>query len=100
MALVDDFVSVFGVWEEVEPHLQIMFDDLEMQLVVSTQDRLVTQSEVSELLGLQQDRAATLLHRCHERSIVDKEEQAEGTAYSPDQLLHIPEPLCHPRKLG
>ncbi len=83
MALVDAFVSVFGVWEEVEPYLPIMFDDLEMQLVVSTHDRLVTQSQVSELLGLQHDQAAALLHRCYERSIVDKEEQADGTAYSP-----------------
>ena len=82
MALVDSFVSVFGVWDVVKPYLPLMFNDLEMQLVVSAKDSTVSESDVARLLGHPRDQAAALLQRCYERSIVSKEEQAGATVFS------------------
>ena len=83
MSLVDEFISVFGVWPEAHPYIWMMVDEKEMELVVAIEDQAVTITEVAERLGLTSDQASAFLERCYSRCIVNKTVENSVTVYTP-----------------
>jgi ferredoxin len=86
MPLWDDFVALFGVWEEARPYLSLIVDEQEMALIVVMQGQPLTVEQVADRLGLQHDAAASFLERCYARCIVDRPLKAGGIpipVYSP-----------------
>ncbi len=79
MALLDQFVTAFGVWEEARPYLHLMVDEPEMQLVVAMGGQAITASQTAERLGLTPHQAAELLQRAYARHLVDKSQADDGT---------------------
>jgi len=82
MTLVDEFVAIFGVWEEARPYLHIMVDEEEMRLVIAIQGKAVTVDEVAELLDITPDQASGLLQRGYSRCILNKAVENDVTTYS------------------
>ena len=82
MALLDEFVTSFGVWDEARPYLYLMVDEREMRLVVALCDKSVTVDDAAGLLGKTRRRAGDLLLRCYARCIVDKTVEEGITTYS------------------
>ncbi|GAB4548952.1 MAG: 4Fe-4S binding protein [Anaerolineae bacterium] len=68
----DEFIAIFGVWEEARPYLHLMVNQAEMDLVVAIGDQAVTIDEAAALLGIGHAEAAALLSRCYSRCIVNK----------------------------
>jgi len=83
MALVDEFVELFGVWEEARPYLSMIVDEDEMRLVVAMRDHAVTVDEAAELLGLPAEDATDLLLRAYSRCIVDKHKDEVAGGHLP-----------------
>jgi ferredoxin len=81
--IVDEFVAVFQVWEQARPFLHLMFDDLEMRLIVAMHGKTVTSDEAASLMDLSPEQATVLLQRCYERCIVDRAEGAAARSFSP-----------------
>lgn len=82
MALIDQFVPVFGVWEEARPYLPMIVDPQEMALVVAMHGEAVTAQEAADRLGITPQAAAALLERCYTRSIVDRETDGHMVTYT------------------
>jgi ferredoxin len=82
MALIDEFVEIFGVWEQARPYLHLMANEQEMQLVVAMRGRAVTVEEVADLLGLTHEQAADMLEQACRRHIVDRKIEAGIISYS------------------
>lgn len=82
MALSDQFIAAFDVWEQARPYLNLMFDAQEMRLVVSIKGQTVTVDETAELLGISRQEAADLLNRAYARHIVDKDPEGIVPVYS------------------
>lgn len=86
MALADDFIAVFGVWEEARPYLSLIVDEQEMALIVAMQGQALTVAEVADRLGMSLEAAASCLQRSFARALVDKQEGGGGdgeTLYAP-----------------
>jgi len=81
--LIDDFVEIFDVWEEVQPYLSLMVDEQEMALIVRMKGRLMTPSEVAEIMEISSREAAALLERCYSRWFVNKTFEGEILRYIP-----------------
>ena len=84
MALLQEFVALFEVWEEALPYLHLMVDEQEMQFLAAMKgletatEEAVSAEQVAGLLGLERQRAADLVQSCYQRCIVNKT-QAGGT---------------------
>jgi NAD-dependent dihydropyrimidine dehydrogenase PreA subunit len=93
MKIVDEFVVAFGVWEEARPHLHLIVDEPEMQLVMAMQGRPVTVDEAADLVGIAHEEAVALLERCYARCVVNKAIQDGVTTFSagefPTRLDHF-----------
>lgn len=83
MAIVDEFVEMFGVWEVARPYVHLIVDDLEMDLVVRMGGQARTIDEVAGLLGMSPEEAAAFLTRCYSRCIVNKTAENGVTRYEP-----------------
>jgi Pyruvate/2-oxoacid:ferredoxin oxidoreductase delta subunit len=86
MSLFDQFVQLYGVWEEARPHLHLMVAEDEMQLVVAMQGEALTVDAVATRLGIGPEQAADLLERCYSRCIVNKAVDEGITTYSPGEF--------------
>jgi ferredoxin len=82
MALLDQFVQLFGVWEEARPYLPMIVDPQEMALVVAMRGEAVTAEQAADRLGIAPQAAAALLERCYARSIVDREADGHLVTYT------------------
>ena len=83
MTLRQEFVTVFGVWDEALPYLHMMVDEQEMELVVAMKGAAITVEEVAQRLEIDLDQAADLLQRCYSRCVVNKTEVAGVATYAP-----------------
>ena len=82
MALLDEFVAAFGVWEEARPYIQMIADEQEMELVVRMQGQSVAVEEVADLLGMTYEQTSAFLQRCYSRCIVNMTVENGITTYS------------------
>ncbi|MGD8397720.1 MAG: 4Fe-4S binding protein [Anaerolineae bacterium] len=80
--MLDRFVAAFGVWEEALPYLHLMFDKVEMRLVVAMAGCAVTPAEAARLLDVPPGEAARLLEAVYGRSILDKAGGAGAVRYT------------------
>jgi len=83
MSLRDEFVAIFGVWEEARPYLHLIVHEREMGLVVSMQGRAVTADEAAHLLAISRVEAADLLQRGYERCVLNKVVEGGVTRFAP-----------------
>ncbi|MBC8448743.1 MAG: 4Fe-4S binding protein [Chloroflexi bacterium] len=83
MTLRQEFVAVFGVWEEARPYLHMMVDEQDMQLVVAMKGAAITVEQATQRLAIDFEQAADLLQRCTSRCIVNKTEVVGVTTYTP-----------------
>ena len=58
MAIMDEFIELFGVWEVARPYVHLIVDELEMDLIVRTSGQARTIDEVAGLLGMSPEEAA------------------------------------------
>jgi ferredoxin len=82
MALLDEFVAAFGIWEEARPFLDLMFDAQEMRLVVALAEQSATVPEIARRLDVPADEAAKLVQRAYRRHIVNKTLDGDALAYA------------------
>ena len=82
MALLQEFIEAFGVWDVAQPYIDRMVDEQEMRLVVAMGGQAVTADRAAALLGTTADEAAALLERCFTRGIVDRTVKDGITTYS------------------
>jgi len=82
MALVDEFVVSFDVWEEAKPYLRLMVDEREMRVVIALKDRQVPVGQAADLLEMADKEAAELLRDCYSRYIVDRTLENGAPTYS------------------
>ncbi|MCP4542860.1 MAG: hypothetical protein GY832_37545, partial [Chloroflexi bacterium] len=83
MTILDEFITVFGVWQAARPYISMMVDEQEMQLIVGMQGRVMTPAEVAELLEITPAQASEFLERCYSRCLVNKTLENEITMYTP-----------------
>ncbi len=83
MALVDEFMVAFGVWEEARPYLHLMVEEPEMALIVAMGGQAMTVEEIAARLGLPLDETEAFVRRCYSRYILHKETQDGLTRYAP-----------------
>lgn len=81
MTSSNEFVRVFGIWEEARPYLHLMVDEQEMRLVVALAGQPATAAEIANRLGMTLDEASKLVQRAYRRHVVDKTE-GEAIAYA------------------
>jgi Pyruvate/2-oxoacid:ferredoxin oxidoreductase delta subunit len=86
MALVDEFIAAFGVWETVRPYVHMIVDEREMELIVLMEGRPMTVEEVADLLGVARDHASALLKRSYSRAVVNKSVEDRITKYAPSDF--------------
>ena len=79
--LIEEFVAIFGVWEQARPYLPLMVDESEMHLVVSIAHQHLDPQQVSDLLAISNTEAADLLEQAYSRCIVDKVIEDGATKY-------------------
>ncbi len=72
MPLVDEFVAMFGVWEEAGPYLTLMFSEQEMQLIVRMAGRTLSADELAAEIALSVAEAEPLLDSCYRRRLMDR----------------------------
>jgi ferredoxin len=82
MALIDDFMAAFGVWEEARPVVPLLVEEEEMRLVVALQGGPLSASEVAVRLDIEEGEAAAFLARCYSRYIVNRKGQGADARYS------------------
>ena len=82
----DEFVKLFGVWEEAQPYLHMIVDQREMALILRMRGRTLPVDEIADLLGTSRDQADRFLRRCYSRCIVDKTVEGEVTKYAPSDF--------------
>lgn len=83
MDLLDEFVAVFGAWEEARPYLHLMVNEQEMKLIISMGGKEITADEAADILGVNRAEAAELLRRCYSRCILNKTAEHGVIRYSP-----------------
>jgi NAD-dependent dihydropyrimidine dehydrogenase PreA subunit len=79
--LTNEFIAIFGVWEQAQPYLALMVDEAEMRLVVGLANRHLDIPQIADLLAMPQDEAANLVSRAYSRCIVDKVTEDGHTKY-------------------
>jgi NAD-dependent dihydropyrimidine dehydrogenase PreA subunit len=72
MTLVDTFATALGVWDEALPHVHLMVDEQEMQLVVALAGRSATPERTAGLLGVSAAEGERLLHAAYQRCLLEK----------------------------
>jgi len=82
----DEFVKLFGVWEEAHPYLHMIVDQQEMALILRMRGRALPVEEIADLLGISRDQADRFLRRCYSRSIVNKTVEGGVTKYAPSDF--------------
>jgi Pyruvate/2-oxoacid:ferredoxin oxidoreductase delta subunit len=83
MALIDEFMAAFGVWEEARPYIHLIVEELEMELIVAMGGQALTVEQVAARLGLPLEQAEALVRRCYSRYIVNKQVEDGLTRYAP-----------------
>jgi NAD-dependent dihydropyrimidine dehydrogenase PreA subunit len=81
--VLDQFITLFGVWDVAHPYLHMMVNDDEMKLVVQLGDRALTVEQISEINGLTEAQGKDLLQRAYGRCILNKIVEHGTTRYSP-----------------
>lgn len=82
MALTEEFIRVFDVWEPARPYLSMMVDEVEMALVVAMAGESLPVSEAARRLDLPEAQAQALLERAYRRGIVNRSVDGKAVLYS------------------
>jgi len=83
---LDEFVKLFGVWEEAQPYVHMFVEQREMALIMRMRGRTLAVDEIAALLDMSRDQADGFLRRCYSRSIVDKAVEGGITRYAPSDF--------------
>ena len=70
--LLDEFIAIFDVWEEAQPYLSLIVDEVEMRLVVGVAHQHLDVQQVADLLIMPNAEPTDLLEQAYSRCIVDK----------------------------
>ncbi len=73
MTLLEEFVQVFQVPPAMQPHIPLVVDEREMELVVQMNGRAMTVDQVADMMEMSAEEAEAFLHRAYSRGIVDKQ---------------------------
>jgi ferredoxin len=79
--ILDEFIRVFGVWEEAQPYLNMMVNNDEMQTVVRMGGRSLTAEQISEIMGLSENQGLKLIKQAYARCILNKKVEDGVTRY-------------------
>ena len=82
MTLLEQVTESLGIWEEARPHLHLMYDEQEMQLLAALQGREVTAAQAAVLLGIAAEDATRLLQQAYGRHVADRRQHRGTTVYS------------------
>ncbi len=83
MILKEKFAEIFQVPPAMQPHIDLLVEEGEMELVVRLSEREMTASEIAEHLGMTQEETARFLENAYYREIVNRETKDGVTTYSP-----------------
>jgi ferredoxin len=82
MTIKDEFLDIFNVPPAMHPHISLVVDDREMELVVKIKDQAVTVEQVANMFDLSQEEAEEFLFSSNQREVLNKETKEGVTTYS------------------
>ena len=89
MALIDQFIELFDVWDVAQPHLSRMVDEDEMRLVVAMRGQSLTPAEVANRLNLTIPEATARLERGYGRCLMNKTTENGTSRYTATSFGHL-----------
>lgn len=81
-AILAEFITLFGVWDELQPYLALMVNEEEARLVVRLGGRSLTVEQISDLMDLSETRALNLIKQAYGRCILNKKIEGGVTCFS------------------
>lgn len=67
-----EFITLFGVWEEAQPYLDMIINEVEIHLVVRMGGRSLTRAQIADLMGWSEPQGSKLIQQAYGRCILNK----------------------------
>lgn len=81
MGLREDFIRAFDVPPTMQPYVDLVAEQPEMELVVGLGDQALTVDEVAEIMDMSSEEANRLLEKAMVREIVYRRQHEDATTY-------------------
>lgn len=100
MTFLNDFIRIFQLPPAMRPHIDLVVQGREMELVVALGDGPLAAEQIAERLSLSPAEAEALLASAYQRHVVNRETENGLIRYTPATFYHRLDPLAMYEKWG